>query len=240
MAINVKKTKAMMFGRKNKTSVQAQKIVLKLGESVVNQTKLYKYLGVTLDENLTFNCHIKQTLKNANHKLYLLRRNRKYLNTESAILLYKSHILPILEYGCTIFMSANSNHLERLQITQNSGLKTCLEASKYTTSNLIHKKVNLNKLEERRQVHLLKDMFRRSKNINYLDKRKTGMITRSMTSVKLKVPNFLNAQSQKAIIYRGSNLWNNQDKSIKDIKEKHVFNLKMKELLRKKLKEYIV
>ena len=239
MAINIKKTKSMVFGRKNKTR-KCKKIVLNLENKAISQTKLYKYLGVTLDENLTYNCHINQILKNANHKLYLLRRNRKFLTTDSAILLYKSHILPILEYGSTIFMEANSKHLDRLQTTQNSGLKSCLEASKYTSTNIIHKKAKLNKLVERREIQLLKDMFKRSQNSNYLVKKTTGIVTRSMSSVKLKVPHYLNSQAQKAIMYRGSNAWNSQHKSIKDIKNQHIFNLKMKEILRKKLSEYNV
>ena len=239
MAINIKKTKCMVFGRKNKTK-KSQKVILNLDTNSVYQTKLYKYLGIILDENLTYNCHINSILKNANHKLYLLRRNRKYLTTETAVLLYKSHILPILEYGNSVFMSSNVKHLERLQFLQNSGLKSCFEASKLTSTNLVHIKANLNKLDDRRSIQLLKDMYKRTSIPEYIEKKKSGIVTRSMSSVKMKVPHFLNTQAQKSVLYRGSTAWNNLDKSIKDIKDKHTFNLRMKEILRNKLKNYIV
>ena len=215
-----------------------QNVVLNLDGEPVTQAKTFKYLGITLDENLTYNCHINSIIKYANHKLYLLRRCRKYLNTETAILLYKSHILPIIEYGDTLYMSANSKHLERLQIIQNSGLKSCLETSKRTNTNVIHSAAKINTLIERREVHLLKDMFKRSFSSKYIEPQRKGAITRSMTSKKLYVPRFLNCQSQKSVQYRGSVLWNNQSKEIKNIIDPHLFNLKMKKVLKSKLSEY--
>ena len=239
MAINVKKTKSMVFGRKNLTK-KNQNVVLNLEGKNIFQTKLYKYLGVMLDENLNFNCHINLVLKNANHKLYLLRRVRKYLTNETAILLYKSYILPILEYGNTLYMSANSKHLDRLQFLQNSGLKSCFEASKRTNTNYLHINAKLNKLEDRRSVQLLKEMFKRSKDPKYLKQFRAGPVTRSMTTKTLNVPYFRNAQAQKSILFRGSNLWNNQPNIIKNINDQHIFNLKMKGLLKSKLENYVI
>ena len=114
MDINIKKTKCMVFGRKNKTRKSPQN-VLNLENSFFHQTELYKYPGLILDENSIYNCHFNMIFKNTNHKVYpltSLRRHRKYLNK-----------------------CLNIKHLGRLQFLQNSGLESCLEASKLTSSN---------------------------------------------------------------------------------------------------------
>ena len=63
----------------------------------------YKYLGMTLDMNLTFNNHLQQVQNVISHKCLLLSKLRKYINTHTAVILYKSMILPIMEYGDVIW-----------------------------------------------------------------------------------------------------------------------------------------
>ena len=238
MGINFKKTKVMVYGKKNATR-KNQNVILEVKGNRIHQVKTYKYLGVTIDENLTFNCHINNVIKSANHKLNLLKRIRRYLNIETAVLLYKSHVLPILGYGSILFMKSSIKHLERLQVIQNMGIKTALEVSKRANTNMIHKQVNLNLLDERREIQLLKYMFLKTKNPVFIDKGNNGRITRSLSSVKLKVPHFLNSIAQKSVYYQGSNLWNNQKREVKDIKDGKIFNTTMKQILRNKLKDYV-
>ena len=82
-------------------------------------------------------------------------------------------------------------------------------------------------------------MFSKTKNPVFLDKGNNGRITRSLSSVKLKVPHFLNTIAQKSVYYQGSNLWNSQKKEVKDIKDCKIFNSTLKLILRNKLKEYV-
>ena len=59
----------------------------------------YKYLGMTLDMNLTFSNHLQQILNVISHKCLLLSNLRKYISMHTATLMYKSMILHIIEYG---------------------------------------------------------------------------------------------------------------------------------------------
>ena len=61
-------------------------------------SKVFKYLGVLLDNHLTFNEHINYVNTKVSRKLGILSRVRPLLTTESANRLYKSMILPLLEY----------------------------------------------------------------------------------------------------------------------------------------------
>ena len=71
-----KKTKVMVFGRK-KTVNKNQNIDIKVEGNKIQQVKSFKYLGILLDECLTFNMHINCVIRNTAHKIYLLNRVKK-------------------------------------------------------------------------------------------------------------------------------------------------------------------
>ena len=61
----------------------------------------FKYLGITLDECLTFDAHIDKVYKHSCGKLGSLGKVRKCLNRKLTLLLYKSLVLPSIDYGDT-------------------------------------------------------------------------------------------------------------------------------------------
>ena len=84
----------------------------------VNQVKSFKYLGVLLDECLSFNDHINYVRSKVASRLSLLSQLRGCLTTEAANKIYLSTVLPILSYCDTRFRplgSTNRKTLERLQ-----------------------------------------------------------------------------------------------------------------------------
>ena len=84
----------------------------------VNQVKSFKYLGVLLDECLSFNDHINYVRSKVASRLGHLLRLRGSLTTEAANKIYLSTVLPILSYCDTCFYplgSTNRKTLERLQ-----------------------------------------------------------------------------------------------------------------------------
>ena len=240
MCLNTKKTKAMIFGKSNSTKkLKIINLDVHINENKISPVRTYKYLGITLDQNLTFNSHINQIIKNSNHKIFMLKRIRQYLTVKSSILVYKNFILPVIEYGSILYMTSNKKLLDRLQTIQNFGLKCCLQVNKRTDTYLIHKSCNINYLKDRRECQLLKAMFLREKEEEYKLKRTEGVQTRSVSTHSLYVPHFLSDQAQKSVMYRGATLWNNQSPSLRCICDKKNFNAKMKQILEKKRSEYI-
>ena len=57
-----------------------------------------KYLGVILDEHLTFEEHITYIHQKASKKTGILYKSKDYLDRSTKILLYKSLILPHIDY----------------------------------------------------------------------------------------------------------------------------------------------
>ena len=89
----------------------------------------------------------------------------------TSISLYKTMILPYIEYGDVIIDAANDKQLNKLQKIQNHCLRICLQANPRTKLIELHSRAKLNYLADRRYSHLLNIMFRRKSNPVYLDDR---------------------------------------------------------------------
>ena len=84
----------------------------------INQVKSFKYLGVLLDECLSFNNHVNYVRSKVASRLGLLSQLQGCLTTEAANKIYFSLVLPILSFCDMCFCplgSTNRKTLERLK-----------------------------------------------------------------------------------------------------------------------------
>ena len=58
-----------------------------------------KFLGINLDEKLSFKNHIQNRTKKANYNLKLIRNIRKYIDIDSTKMLLCTLVLSQLDYG---------------------------------------------------------------------------------------------------------------------------------------------
>lgn len=72
----------------------------------VEYVRTFKYLGVTLYCKLNFQQHFRN---NERRFMGNLSKLRAFINTKTAVLVYKSHVLSFLEYG-SIFLTSLSDY----------------------------------------------------------------------------------------------------------------------------------
>ena len=63
----------------------------------------YMYLGVTLSSDLTWHNHIDNMITKINQRLGVLRRVKEFLDLNTRCVLYTSLVLPLFDYGDTIW-----------------------------------------------------------------------------------------------------------------------------------------
>ena len=118
LTININKTKCMLFGsRKYLKKCRPPEIMM--GYKPVHFTDNYKYLGVTLDKGLNFQLHVKNVYNLAAHKIYLLGIIRPYLTIESALFVYKTKVLPYIDYGDILYHKTHKQAINKIQRLQN-------------------------------------------------------------------------------------------------------------------------
>ena len=93
LTINLKKTKLMLFGTRNMSKTGIQYDTFMDGYKL-QYVKHFNYLGIKLENTLTFENHANETIRMVAHKLYSLSRIRKYINIGQAITIYRSMIVP--------------------------------------------------------------------------------------------------------------------------------------------------
>lgn len=98
MKLNINKCKSMRVSHQMNTchSYNISGVVL---DSVLS----YKYLGVHITNNLSWDTHIQYVINNANRMLGYLKRNFSLASTSLKLLLYKSLVRSKLEYAAAIW-----------------------------------------------------------------------------------------------------------------------------------------
>ena len=77
----------------------------------------FKYLGVTLDPNLSWNEHIDVLGNKISSRLGMLRKARKVLPRDACLTLFNAMVLPLFDYCCVVWDACgqrNKNFLDRL------------------------------------------------------------------------------------------------------------------------------
>ena len=164
---------------------------------------------MTLDENLTFDAHVKSVISKVSAKVFQLKKLRQYLTPKSALLIYKNMILPIIEYGDIYLYSASQENRKKLQTLQNKALRCALQKDKYYDTKALHNEAKLQKLKLRRKTHLLLHMYQISQLPNFKGwKSKPKINTRSSTKKRMKLSKPNLTKFQNSITYVGPKLWN--------------------------------
>ena len=124
LTLNYEKTKFMIFANKK----QSTKVDITIENKKVLQETSFNYLGVTLSSDLTWHNHINNIITKINQRLGVLRRVKEFLGLDTRCVLYTSLVLPLFDYGDTIWGDKNNSILmNSLQVLENKAAKIILD-----------------------------------------------------------------------------------------------------------------
>ena len=221
----------MVFGNnisKLDNHIQRNNLTLKSRGAIIERVSTFKYLGITLDERLTFEPHIQNTINGASIKLQQLRNVRRYLTKKAALLVYKNMILPIVEYGDIYMSSTTKKSLKKLQVIQNKALRCALNHDPRSDTGELHYEEKLKKLKHRRKEHMLLHMYQISQNKVFKGwKKKTSINTRSSQKKLMVVKKPNSSKFRKSVTYLGPKYWNSLPTDIQQSDSYPLFKSKL-------------
>ena len=226
LSLNVSKTKIMTFMSDHKRKTFTSFKFYMKGK-VVEEVEYYKYLGTCLDNRLNGNVQFNKTLQVLGLKLRTFGRIRRFLSTDAALAVYKSMILPLLDYNDHFQELWNADKLNKLQKLQNWGLRIVYFDREPKLSEMeMHSEAKITKLKYRRIHHIVNIMYHRSKKDYYLDKR--DLPTRQFTKIKFKVINPNIKSAFKSTNYLGAQLWDMLPYDVQTAPTYNLFKYKVK------------
>lgn len=117
LTLNTNKSKYIIFNNKHdNTTIKYEDVVL---ERVVS----YKYLGVIIDDALSFIPHLQKTLSNTAAIAGIFRRISIYIPDHVRRQVFFAMFHSRLTYGILVWHSAFETHIRRLQAIQNKAIR---------------------------------------------------------------------------------------------------------------------
>lgn len=215
LIINVSKTKAMVICSPTlrfKSQEVINQMEIKIKNVQIEIIKEIKYLGVIIDNELSFKSYGKEVLKKIARKVGLLRRVTGSLKMETKIKVYQAIVAPHIDYCSSVLFLLSKNVIESFQKIQNKAMRSILRVSKESSINMMCEALGWMKIKERIVLNMLTLIFRISRDMAplYLSE----LLKNKCTKYNLR-------NSSKIVVHRSKS--NFQDNSI-FIKGLKIFN----------------
>ena len=146
-----------------------------LDNSILSRKESIKYLGVTIDNKLTFKQHTELKCNSASKLLNLLRRNLYYAPKSVKSKAFTSCVRPILEYANICWAPTSEKHNNMLEKVQHKAAKFATNIypkkghyDSFSMTRLL-KELNWNTLEQRRTQARLCMVYKIKNNMVILD-----------------------------------------------------------------------
>ena len=148
MMLNGDKSKLVIISRNKK--IEDENLCVLLFNDVVRPVSEAKFLGLEIDESLSFKGHIQECSDRAQSRLNILRiLARGGTDPINLLKLYRTYVSPIFEYGCISFVHVPDMTLRPLQLVQNMALRIVLDLPSYISIDRLHGYACVPKVRER-------------------------------------------------------------------------------------------
>lgn len=191
-------------------------------ESVVD----FKYLGVQIESSLKFTKQLDTNINNVNHKLFLFRKLRSSIDNHTALILFKSMVLPYAEFANVFVTGCDDQRKIKLQRLLNKGLKVALRRDRLSETKLLHKEARLASWETRARLAFNKLMFKFRYNQDFLEQGRNATRLHESTVFSLEKPN--SVQLANCVSYKCRKLWNDLPSSLRLLDCRETFNVLLK------------
>ena len=235
LTANTGKTQYSIFCKPNKQVPQVLNSLQVLG-SKLERSVAAKYLGVTLDDKLTWKQHIDTLTAKLSKTIAAFKIVKNYVNVEQKRSLYFAYIFSRIQYGIELFSSSKKKDLKQVQTKQNRALKVLFNKEHRTPTRELHKELNLLQVQDIGQVNILKFVHKQRLGDtpeafnNYFTEVNEHHNINTRQAKNLHVPRE-NNWGMKSMKYRGAVLWNKTDNEIRDCKTTKTFAGKVKKLI---------
>ena len=199
----------------------------------INRSTEIKFLGLTLDENLTWNKHITDISNKLKSLFHIFYNIRDFISEQDIKTIYYSLIYSRIKYGINVYGQAAKTKMKQIQTLQNQLLKVLSSKSYRFSTNELHSEFNLLKVEDIAKQEILTFVHNYFSNSlppvfdNYYETFGDNYVTRNGAKT-IRIKNHDTETAALSIQIKGAKLWNELDNDLWVIPKRKQFRLKFK------------
>ena len=199
----------------------------------IKRTPNIKFLGITLDENLSWNDHIDDVCNKLKSFFHIFYNIRDYLSKKEIQSIYYALVYSRIKYGINVYGQVGPTKIEKIQILQNKLLKVLSEKNYRYPTEKLHKELELLLVEDLAKQELLTFVHNYfSNNLppvfdNYFDSFDHQYNTRNGSNT-IRLKTHATQMAASSVLVKSAKLWNNLDVDCKSITTRKDFRAKIK------------
>ena len=235
LSLNISKTNYIIFHSSSKTI--PSDILIKIGEQHITRVNHVRFLGLLLDEHLSWKFHLNELSKKLARTCGVFFKIRHFLPTDSLICIYNSLFMSFLHYGIIVWGQTFASYVDPIFKLQKRAVRAISHEKAFSHSTPIFRSLKLLRLHDIFKLRLLTFVF---ESINKL----TPSCFNNFFTLNISVHHYETRQSfrgdiyldkkntlqfgLKSIRYMGAKLWNDLPAEIRDSTSKFLFKKNLK------------
>ena len=233
LSLNIKKTHFMYFKHANSHMVNPP-ININIDNKPIEQKATSTFLGVIIDEHLTWNAHLHHVATCMSKGLGIINKLKYILPQSTLFLLYNTLILPYITYCNIVWANCGVTKLHPILLLQKRAIRLCSGSDFLAHTNPVFCRFKILKVNDLNTFQVAIFMFK------YINKQLPSSFndlfilnnalhhypTRIAGNVHLLNPRLL--LFYKSIRHHGPDIWNNLPPNVKICSSLHSFKLTLK------------
>ena len=232
LSLNIQKTNYMIFS--NSIAHLPDQVIF--DNAVIKEVQTTKFLGITIDNKLTWNYHIDNICKTISRNIGIINQVKRFLPKSVLLMLYSSLILPYLNYGVLAWGNAVQTRIDKLLLLQKRALRLICNASYRSHTDAMFRENRILKITDLYKLQLgcfmynidindtpavFKEMFQKNNVIHDYSTRQAN---------DFHLPKNRTHFGNKTFMFTGPKMWNSLDCSLKQARNLDSFKYKLKKL----------
>ena len=227
LTLNLTKTKYMLISNTNVLSAKdRKKFKLTIRKYTIHEVDQFKYLGVILDNKLSWSQHINYLVTKLSQVAGILYKVRNLLPLKSRIMIYNSLAGSYLNYGTVAWGSATPTALHKLKVVQNRLIRYITFTPPRTNVDHLFNFLNiltiqqLHFFETAKFVHSVHNHFSPTIFNNYFQSISHSYSTRTRQNSNFALPQPRTEKGKRSCVYTGVNVWAKVPQHMKNLQKK--------------------
>ena len=216
---------------------------LRVYDNRVKRAKSAKYLGMIIDETLSWNEHVTNLCNTLSRNFNLFYNIRNIIPDQLKKNLYYSLVYSHIQYGIELYGACKKQLSNKIQILQNKLLKVLFNLPYREDTNKLHYTLKVLKVDDIRKANILKFVYEAINKIsikvfhNHYIFHRDIHNRNSRQSYRLYLNRVNTKYGENTIQYKGTKLWNDLKLNTQKCSSIHIFKKAIKQQFLEKYKQ---